>query len=139
MRFTISAMSAAGAVAAAITVSGAWAQDAMIEVMDQKAEGTTIVVASITAPADGFVVVHASQDGKPVVPGSHGHAAVKAGENKDVKIELDAAPTAGAEYIVMLHEDTGEKGKFEFGEGMTDVDKPITKDGKPVMMTFKAG
>lgn len=137
MRFTFSAILAGGALTA--MAAAVQAQEAMIKVMDQKAEGSTIVVESVTAPADGFLVVHAVQDGKPVTPGSHGYAAVKAGENKDVRIELDAAPMAGAEYVVMLHEDTGEKGKYEFAEGMTDVDKPVTQDGKPVMMTFKAG
>ena len=38
-----------------------------------------VVVKSVTAAADGWVVIHAIKDGKPVVPASIGHTYVKAG------------------------------------------------------------
>ena len=37
----------------------------------------------------------------------------------------------------MLHNDTGRKGKYEFGPGHTNVDKPLMFNGKPVIKSFK--
>ena len=40
----------------------------------------------------------------------------------------------------MLHEDSGEKGVYEFGEGMTEVDPPALKgDGTPYAVPVKPG
>lgn len=94
--------------------------------------GNVITVASVTAAANGFVVVHAVENGQVVAPASVANAPVVAGENMDIVIELPEAPAAGTEFVLMLHEDTGEAGVFEFGEGKTDVDAPVVVDGAPV-------
>lgn len=109
----------------------------LIQVDDQQPKAKTITVSKVTLPRDGFVVIHAVRDGKPVAPGSVGHKAVAAGTHENLEVELDSKPDADGEYIAMLHEDTGTEGEYEFGPGSTDVDKPIMKDGKPVTDGFK--
>jgi hypothetical protein len=116
--------------ALALLVSPALAQSAAINAADQKAQGSTVTVQSVTAPADGFIVVHA-KDGKIL-----GFAVVKAGKNDNIKVTLTAAPKAGDELSAMLHEDTGQKGSFEFSDAKKDVDKPVMAAGKPVEDKF---
>ena len=112
-------------------------EQAMVSADDQKAEGNTVLVSQVMMPEDGFVVIHSVQDGKPMAPQSIGHTAVKAGENNDVRVELDYAPQAGEDFVVMLHKDTGQMGTYEFGPGSTEVDQPVMSDGKAVVDPFK--
>ena len=126
---------AAAAVAAGALTGAAYAQDAMIDVSGAMAGGRTITVPSVMATADGYLVVHPMQDGKVGAP--IGHAMVKAGENKNVKVTLDSPMTAGQTYTLMLHQDTGAMGKYEFGM-VEKTDMPVMMGDKPVMATFKA-
>ena len=109
----------------------------MIAVNDQIVHGKTVTIAEVETPRDGFLVIHASKDGKPVAPQHVGYAPVKAGVDQSVKVKLDETPKPGTTYIAMLHDDTGVKGKLEFGPGHTDVDKPMMRDGKVVEKAFK--
>jgi hypothetical protein len=124
---------------AAAMSSSAWSAGAapMIAVNDQMADGNTVTIAEVEIPHDGFVVIHASKDGKPVAPQHVGFAPVKAGIDQSVKVKLNQTPKPGTTYIAMLHNDTGVKGKFEFGPGHTNVDKPLMFNGKPVTKSFK--
>lgn len=139
MRMTsISAATLAAAVLALAAVPASAQPSApMIKADDQTAMGRTVTIGSVMIPSDGFVVVHTVKDGKVLAPQSIGHTMVRAGSTKDVKVELEYAPRAGEDYVAMLHEDTGQKGKYEFGPGMTDVDLPVMKDSKPVVDGFK--
>jgi hypothetical protein len=93
----------------------------------------TLTVKSVNAPKDGFLVVHVVADGKPgeVI----GHAEVKEGENSGVPVILDTTPKSGDELALMLHDDTGTTGKYEFGMDGSKEDAPTMADGKPVMVT----
>jgi hypothetical protein len=116
-------------------ISTAFAQDAMIDISGAMAGRQTITVPAVTAPADGYIVVHAMQEGQVGAP--IGHATVKAGENKNVQVQLDTPVTAGQTYTLMLHQDTGEMGKFEFGM-VEEADMPVMMDEKPVTASFQA-
>ncbi len=109
----------------------------MIAVGNQMDHGKSVTIAEVETPRNGFVVIHASKDGKPVVPQHLGYASVKAGVDQNIKVTLDHPPKPGTTYIAMLHDDTGIKGKFEFGPGHTDVDKPMMRNGKVVEKAFK--
>lgn len=93
----------------------------------------TLTVKSVNAPEDGFLVVHVMTDGKPgaVI----GHAVVKKGENTGIPIILDTTPKAGDQLGLMLHNDTGAKGRYEFGIDGSAEDGPMTADGEVVMST----
>ena len=96
--------------------------------------GNSVTIAEADIPEDGFLVIHAMKDGKPVVPGSIGHVAIKAGKNSDVTVPLTMMAEPGTQVLAMLHQDTGTKGVYEFGPGSTNVDLPVMKDGKPVVL-----
>jgi hypothetical protein len=110
--------------------------DTIINAGDESTVDTstgTLTVKSVNAPKDGFLVVHVMADGKPgeVI----GHAAVKEGENSGVPVILDTTPKSGDELALMLHDDTGTTGKYEFGMDGSKEDAPTRADGKPVMVT----
>lgn len=98
-----------------------------------QAAGASVVVDVASIPADGWLVIHAMQDGKPVAPASIGHAPLKAGENTSVTVAIDPPAQPGDVVIAMLHNDDGEIGVYQFGPGSVDYDKPVVADGKPVV------
>jgi hypothetical protein len=89
-----------------------------------------LVFKSVQTPAAGWLVVHRSVGGQPgdII----GSMTVVSGTNSKVEIPLTAAFEPGGAIILMLHEDSGAGGKFDAAE-----DKPILKDGKPVMTEAK--
>jgi len=93
----------------------------------------TLTVKLVTAPEDGFLVVHTMVDGRPGE--AIGHAQVKKGENSGVPVILDTTPKSGDELTLMLHADTGTPGKYEFGMDGSTEDAPAMADGKVVMET----
>ena len=99
--------------------------------------GTSVTVDMAAMPADGWVVIHATRDGKPVVPSSIGHARIKAGANENVVVELSEPTAPGDVVVAMLHHDTGEAGVYEFGPGSVKTDKPVIVEGKPVVRPIK--
>lgn len=109
-----------------------------IAVDDVMIEGDAVVFSSVLIDKDGYVVVHAMEDGKPVLPGSVGHTAVKAGTTEKVSVPLKGAK-AGTDYMAMIHYETNDNGSYDFGDGMTDVDTPGLKpDNTPYALSFKA-
>lgn len=119
--------------------SAAWAAGTtpMIAVGNQVPDGKTVTIAEIEIPHDGFVVIHATQDGKPVTTQYVGETPVKAGFHQSVNVKLDRKPKPGATYVAMLYGDRGRSGKFEFGPGNVNADKPLLLNGKAVSETFK--
>lgn len=98
---------------------------AMVSAADQAATDS-ITVASVTMESDGFVVVHASNpDGSVIAPDSIGHVAVSSGTHSNVVVPLTQSVAAGSVVHVMLHNDSGEIGVYEFMTGKTDVDVPV--------------
>jgi hypothetical protein len=95
--------------------------------------GSSVTVDSVTIEKDGFLVIHAMKDGKPVVPASIGHVALKAGTTKNVVVELTEATSTGDVVLTMLHTDDGTMGDYSFPDG----DAPVIVDGKPVVSPAK--
>ena len=90
----------------------------------------------LVAPEASWAVVHTVDDqGKA---GAHiGHAAVEAGENAALAIP-PGQPVEGDQLMVMLHEDAGTAGTFEFSAD-DKTNAPIMKDGAPVSATVDVG
>ena len=99
--------------------------------------GASVVVNAATLPGGGWLVIHATSDGKPVVPGSIGRTALKEGASSTVRVALAPPAKPGDLVIVMLHHDDGQIGVYEFGPGSVDHDKPVILDGKPVVKPMK--
>jgi hypothetical protein len=94
-------------------------------------QDSTLTVESLEVPQDGWLVAHTVQDGQA---GPHvGHAQVASGSNDNVQITLDQPVSSGDKVVLMLHEDTGTAGTFEFEAGAAETkDAPAMADGQPV-------
>jgi hypothetical protein len=98
--------------------------------------GNVIVVDWVKVESDAWLVVHPeAAGGRPDVTRVAGRAFVQLGTSERVPLDLDldAAPT-GTLYV-MLHDDTGEVGRFEFG-GTGTPDQPLTSGGAPVVQAI---
>ena len=105
---------------------------------DQDVSGGTVTATKVVAGANGWLVVHRTDDTMkpgPVV----GHAPLRKGENNDVVALLTEEVAAGDKLMLMLHgEEGGEKtGIFEYTLGAKE-DGPVKVDDKLVMVTISA-
>ena len=105
---------------------------------DVKINGDQVTLSDVKADQDGYIVLHAVLDGKPVVPASIGHAMVKKGDNKNVVITSDYPLVNGEDYVAMLHVESNGNQTYDFGPGSTKVDTPVMKDGKIALSQFPA-
>ncbi len=97
----------------------------VVLVHDQFLSDNTLMADTVIAQADGWLVVHADNDGRPgpVL----GAAQVSAGLNEDVAVALDGDITQV--LWPMLHVDTGTAGEYEFGQ-VEGADGPVIHNGK---------
>jgi hypothetical protein len=114
--------------------------DVMLTAADQDLVNGVVYVESITLEEDGYVVVHASnEDGDgPQVPEIISQPVyLGAGTYPNVGVPLkdDVTVEAGDVLWVMLHEDTGEEGVYEF-DGNNGLDQPLTNDGEVVVTSI---
>lgn len=130
---------AAVSLAALLAAAGAaWAQEASISVDDQEVDATKkVTIDKVTIPVDGWIVIHPSDAQGKFIEKDIGHAPVKAGTSTKVTVTLTQDVKDGDKLHVMLHEDTGAKGTYEFGK-VPKADGPVLKDGKPVVEDFNA-
>lgn len=121
----------------AMSAAPALAQDLSVMGADQDVSGGSVVASSVMAGEDGWLVIHrtdAAMKPGPVV----GHAALKAGENKDVSAKLDEPVKSGDMLMLMLHSDNGpKKGEFEYTLGAKE-DGPVRVNDKLVMSMITA-
>ena len=113
-----------------LTATAAYAQvTPSVTVSDQAIENGMVTVDQVVSDGQGWIVIHAQQDGAPgpVI----GHAAVQDGENNDVSVEIDVANATETLYA-MLHTDAGEMGTYEF----PGVDTPVQVEGQVVVQPF---
>lgn len=128
----------AGALAASIGFIGAAQADHLnIDVKAATVKDGTIVFPSVKIDKDGYVVIHAVKDGKPVLPGSIAHTAVKAGTTSNVAVKVPGAK-AGTDYVAMIHYETNGNATYDFGASSTSVDTPgMRPDNTPYALPFK--
>lgn len=104
----------------------------IINVSDQRVGPLgNIVIASITAQADGFMVIH--NDNGSGGPGPvAGFEPVRAGTTANVLVDVEE-PTAL--LFPMLHVDTGEAGVYEFGT-VEGADGPVRVNDRTAVTTI---
>jgi len=83
--------------------------------------GATVTVDAALIDTQGWLVIHADDDGSPGAV--LGYAPLVPGLNEDVSVELSADGITETLYP-MLHVDTGEVGVYEFGQ-VEGADTPI--------------
>ena len=95
----------------------------------QESDGTSIVVASVTLPAPGFIAVHSNADGSPGAIIGHS-ALLPAGTSTDVVVPLDTPLTETDLLFPMAHIDMDEDGEYLCAPPDNAVDRPaMTADG----------
>lgn len=102
-----------------------------ITVDDQTTDGTEVLVdAAAMEGADGWIVVHADDDGAPgeIV----GFNLFSAGDRASLLVNMQPIVDSGT-YWAMLHVDDPADGQFTFPDG----DPPLTEGGEPVMDSFE--
>jgi hypothetical protein len=114
------------------------AMSGAITVSDQALVDNTITIENVNLDMDGWVVVHASNEAGdgPMVPDIISEPVyLEAGDNADVVVTFtdEANVTTGDVVWVMLHDDTGVEGVYEFN-GVNGLDLPIV-DSDGVVVT----
>lgn len=104
---------------------------AELVVEDQSGDGTTVVVASVTLPSDGFIAVHADGGGSPGPVIGHSEL-LAAGESTEVEVVLDEPLTADATVFPMAHIDTNGNGTYDFDPPDVTDDGPALLDDESV-------
>jgi hypothetical protein len=127
--------------AVAILLTGAAHAGGMtpkVEAMSQDMSGGSIIATAVTAPVNGWLVVHRTADG--MKPGAVvAHAPLMAGENMHVVALLTEPVALGDKLMLMVHGEAGgaATGVFEYSLGAKE-DGPIKQDGKLVMRVVEA-
>ncbi len=107
-----------------------------ITVHNQDLSSGVIIVDSVTAAQDGWLVVYKSPDFG--AGGIVGYAPVYKGTNTNVKVTIDTAKVGQLPTLwILLHADNGVPGLFEWGlHHLSYDDGPVTQNGQPVMAAF---
>jgi hypothetical protein len=107
-----------------------------IVVKSQGINSGVIVVESVTAAQDGWIVIYKNPNftlGEIV-----GYAPVRQGTNTNVKVTIDSAKIGDQPTLwARLHVDNEVKGLLEVGQGdLADNDGPVVQNGQAVVATF---
>jgi hypothetical protein len=114
----------------------ATAATASLEASPQPGATNQIVISSVNAPTDAWIVVHLEKNG---APGQRiGLVHVRSGSTSDVVVPLDPVKLT-PNVIVALHADKGDLGLFEFDMDNTlnSIDQPFFVDGKEVAIKVR--
>jgi S-layer glycoprotein len=110
-----------------------------LEASDQDSDGTSIVIASVSLPAAGFVAIHSDADGAPgpVIGVSD---ILPAGESTDVVVNLMEALSGSATVWPMVHIDLDGDGVYTFQPPDNAIDLPgLTADGNVAVTSILIG
>lgn len=77
-------------------------------------DGATLTFSQVKIDGNGWLVLHPFENGKPNGKIYVGHTFVEDGVTENVAVELDAAPSSGDMFIVMLHRDANDNREFDF-------------------------
>lgn len=100
-----------------------------VEVDNQTTKYDNVVIRSVVARADGWIVVYKVSNG--VSGDIVGQTAVKVGENRNVNVRLTGVNT-NQDLLAILHYDLGQKGAFEY----VGPDVPVMLNNQMVMKEF---
>ena len=107
-----------------------------LELAAEPLRGDVVMIEKVAVPSDAWVVAHpAAPGGGPDASQILGRSFVMHGETERVPVALDARVASGATLFLMLHDDTGEIGRFEFG-GAGTPDQPLMQGGSAVVQSF---
>jgi hypothetical protein len=82
-------------------------------VFNQKLQGDSVDVKYAYMPKDGFIVVYGSDSSGRIGNKPLGSAAIKAGDQRDVKVALTTKPKSGSKLWATLYNDADGNAKFD--------------------------
>jgi hypothetical protein len=98
---------------AASPAASAAAGEPSVLVFNQKAQGSQVTIDYAYLPANGYVVIYgADKNGNPSRE-PLGHAEVKAGDHRSMKISLSEQPASGTKLWATLYRDQDAKPGFD--------------------------
>jgi cytochrome c oxidase subunit 2 len=100
-----------------------------ISIVDQTPRDNIITIKSVTATENGWVDIHADNNGQP--GRSVGVVRVTPGTSENLSLEIDILNSTRRLYA-MLHKDLGQPGVFEF----PGADTPVMEGGQTVTVPF---
>ena len=86
--------------------------ESSIVVEDHRTAIGNVVVQSVTASQPGWLVLYTAEGNAP--GGVVGHAPIAEGENTNTEIEAGLEEDGEYRFFVLVHEDSGDMGTFEF-------------------------
>ena len=107
-----------------------------VTVVDQDlAVANEVVIASVTAAVDGYIVIHAlDENGDVIVSPDLGSAAVSAGETTALKVTLTRDALDGETLVAMLHSEDNDTQTYDGAS----IDAPVKDaDGNVVAPSFE--
>lgn len=111
----------------------------ILDVSDQALVDNTITIDNIFMVQDGWVVVHADNNGAPQVPEIISEPVyLEAGQHSDVEINFESSADleVGDTVWVMIHNDTGLREVYEF-DGIGLLDLPVFIDGTALVTAIE--
>lgn len=103
-----------------------------IEADPQPVRGASVTIAVVMAPADAWVVVHEDDNGS--LGRRVGVTKVRAGENRNVVVQIDPTVAYSGTLFAVVHADTDTAGLFQFDKDTTaTADPPYKENGKIVV------
>ncbi|MFB6317324.1 hypothetical protein [Saccharicrinis sp. FJH54] len=117
--------------------SGGDMNSGILNVSDQMISQNTVNVSSVTFDQDGWIVIHADDGGSPKVPGIISEPVmVTSGTHSNIKVPLVEGTELndGDKVWVMLHNDTGTSGDYEFDGTDQSDDQPVKNDMGDIVM-----
>lgn len=100
-----------------------------VQVNDQSIQSGKVVVSQVDAVAPSWLVIQVETNGVPGVV--VGYKKINKGTNKNVAVDIDTRK-ATPKLFAMIHEDNGEKDKFDFPNN----DTPLMYKGEMVSKLF---
>jgi hypothetical protein len=107
-----------------------------VVVLDQPLVGNTVTIDKVISQGPGWVAIHIQGVNGEISGVVIGKQHVEDGETTGVIVELDDPASATPTLYAMLHADTGELGKYEFGS-VQGADGPVEGDPSAVMPSFQ--
>jgi hypothetical protein len=97
----------------ATPVALVYSTEPSVLVFDQKIAGDQVAVDYANLPRNGYVVIYSSgADGKPTKD-ALGHTELKAGDHRNFKVKLSAAPQPGTTLWASIYADADGKAGFD--------------------------
>lgn len=80
---------------------------------DQKADGGNVTIKYAHLPRAGYLAIYNTDASGKITGEPIGHVALKAGDHRDVKVQLSKAPPASAKLRAALYEDKDGDSKLD--------------------------